>query len=101
MITCIIKYEIDPYKISDFTEYAKMWIPLVKKYGGIHHGYYLPNEGTNYKAYSIFSFPSLAKYEIYRNKVKSDKEYEAIEIFKKRTKCINRIRKQFMTPIFD
>jgi hypothetical protein len=24
-----------------------MWIPLVNKFGGVHHGYFMPHEGAN------------------------------------------------------
>ncbi len=64
MITCYLKYVIDPYKVDDFERYAKMWIPLVNKFGGIHHGYFLPHEGANNIGYALFSFPSLAEHFI-------------------------------------
>lgn len=47
MVTCYLKYVIDPYKLSEFEHYAKLWIPLVNKFGGQHHGYFLPSEGAN------------------------------------------------------
>jgi hypothetical protein len=40
-----------------------MWIPLVNKFGGIHHGYFLPHEGANNIGYALFSFPSLAEWK--------------------------------------
>lgn len=72
MITCHIRYEIDPVKVAEFEQYAKMWIPWVNKYGGIHHGYFLPHEGKDYEAIALFSFSTLAAYGIYRDKVKLD-----------------------------
>ena len=45
MITCYVRYVIDPKKVNEFEEYAKMWIPLVEKFGGQHNGYFLPSEG--------------------------------------------------------
>jgi len=65
MITCYLNYRIDPYKLKEFEIYAKKWIPLVNKFGGIHHGYFLPHEGANDMAVALFSFPSEA-YETYR-----------------------------------
>ncbi len=47
MITCYIEYKIDSYKLAEFRTYAEMWIPLVEKYGGIHHGYFLPKESAS------------------------------------------------------
>jgi hypothetical protein len=38
LISCHIRYEIDPDRVEEFGVYAKMWIVLVKKFGGIHHG---------------------------------------------------------------
>ena len=38
MVTCYLTYRIDPYQVDAFETYAKMWIPLVNKYGGNHHG---------------------------------------------------------------
>ena len=100
MITCYLKYVIDPYKIEAFETYAKMWIPLVNKFGGTHHGYFLPHEGANNIGYALFSFPSLADYEHYRKKIKNDKD--CIQAFKhaKDTRCIISYERSFMKPIF-
>lgn len=75
MITCYLNYIIDPKKIKEFEHYAKLWIPLVNKFGGIHHGYFLPVEGSNNVALALFTFPILATYEKYRNDSFNDKEY--------------------------
>jgi hypothetical protein len=42
-----LNYVIDSYKIREFEKYAKMWIPVVNKFGGKHPGYFLPHEGAN------------------------------------------------------
>lgn len=99
MITCHIRYEIDPKLVQTFERYAKMWIPLVQKYGGIHHGYFLPHEGRDYEAYAMFSFPSLAEYEEYRTKIKDDPECQAAFDFANEHHCIKKIDRQFMRPI--
>ena len=75
MVTCYLKYVIDPYKLSEFEHYAKLWIPLVNKFGGQHHGYFLPSEGANNIAYALFSFESLAAYEKYRAESFLDAEW--------------------------
>ena len=59
MVTCYVNYKIDPDKVEEFENYAKMWIPLVNKFGGTHHGYFLPHEGANNVAVALFSFESL------------------------------------------
>lgn len=63
MITCHVTYTIDPYQLAEFETYARMWIPIVNRMGGQHHGYLLPAEGPNNIAYCSFSFESLAAYE--------------------------------------
>lgn len=66
MITCHLRYVINSAKLAEFESYAKRWIPLVRKFGGVHHGYLLPSEGASNIALASFSFPSLAAYEQYR-----------------------------------
>ena len=60
MITCVIRYIVDQDKIAEFEIYAKMWLALMPRFGGTHHGYFLPSEGESDVAMSLFSFPSLA-----------------------------------------
>ena len=64
MVTCYLEYTIDPLKLKDFKAYAKKWIPLVNRFGGNHHGYFLPHEGLNNKAYALFSFPTLVGFPL-------------------------------------
>jgi NIPSNAP len=101
MITCYLKYIIDPYKVKEFEAYAKLWIPLVIKFGGTHHGYFLPHEGANNIAYALFSFSSLADYEKYRSKIKNDDA--CIKAFEhaSNTRCIVSFERSFMKPIFQ
>ena len=56
MITCHLRYIIDPFKLKEFEHYGKVWIPLVEKFGGKHHGYFLPSEGANNVALAMFSW---------------------------------------------
>jgi hypothetical protein len=37
-------------------------------------GYFLPHEGTNYVAWGLIAFDSLASYETYRARLKADPE---------------------------
>lgn len=100
MITCYLKYTIDPYKLNEFTEYAKMWIPLVNKFGGTHHGYFLPHEGANNIAVALFSFPSLSDYEKYRSDMINDPGCIAAFDYAEKTRCIISYERNFMKPIF-
>jgi uncharacterized protein (DUF1330 family) len=101
MVTCYIKYIIDPNKVEQFEQYAKMWIPLVAKFGGQHHGYFLPSEGANNVALALFSFPSLAAYEIYRNDSFEEQECMAAFQFAKETNCVLSYERSFFRPVFD
>jgi len=101
MITCFLKYTIDPYKLEEFETYAKKWIPLVNKLGGKHHGYFLPHEGANNIATALFSFNSLAAYERYRIDSLEDKECKEAYQYAMKTKCILSYERSFMKPIFS
>jgi len=101
MVTCYIKYVIDPYKLDDFENYAKMWIPLVNKLGGTHHGYFLPHEGANNVAIALFSFPGLTAYEEYREKMAIDPECQKAFKYAEGTRCVVSNERSFMKPIFE
>ena len=101
MITCYLNYKIDPNKLEEFETYAKLWIPLVNRFGGTHHGYFLPSEGANNIALALFTFPSLATYEQYRND--SFKDKECLDAFKyaQDTDCILSYERSFFKPVFN
>jgi len=100
VITCFLNYVIDPYKLSEFEHYAKMWIPLVNRFGGQHNGYFLPSEGANNIAMALFTFPSLTEYEIYREKSLKDPECIAAFKYAEETRCIVSYERNFFNPIF-
>jgi hypothetical protein len=79
-ITCFIRYEIDPFQLDAFREYAQRWGKLIPRAGGHLVGYFLPNEGTNYVGWGLIAFASLADYERYRAKLRADAE--SMENFK-------------------
>ncbi|KPN64674.1 MULTISPECIES: NIPSNAP family protein [Rhodobacterales] len=99
MITCYVRYELNPDKIDEFEEYARMWVPLVEKHGGTHHGYYLPHESANDLAVTLFSFPSLAAYEEYRTASKNDPECQKAFEFAEKMNSIRRYDRQFLRPL--
>ena len=78
-VTAHIRYVLDPNQLEAFEQYAREWIRLVPRFGGVHHGYFLPSEGANNGAYALFSFPSLAAYERYRIEAEDDAELEGSE----------------------
>lgn len=101
MITCYIRYVIDPYNLTDFETYARLWIPLVNRFGGKHHGYFLPHEGANNIAIALFSFPSLAVYEAYRQRIRTDEECQAAFALAETTRCILSYERTFLRPVFE
>jgi len=101
MITCYLRYIIDPLKLNEFEAYGKMWIPLVEKFGGQHHGYFLPSEGANNVALALFSFPSLATYEDYRQQSQLDAQCQAAFKYAEETRCIVSYERSFFRPVFS
>ncbi|GGW42513.1 MULTISPECIES: NIPSNAP family protein [Streptomyces] len=99
MITIHLKYEIDADKLEDFEEYGRRWVGLVNRFGGTHHGYFLPSEGDSDIAYALFSFPSLAAYEQYRADSMEDPECQAAFELARSTRCIKRYERRFLRPL--
>jgi hypothetical protein len=73
-ITCIIRYQIDPFQRDEFKKYAENWGRIIPRCGGHLVGYFLPGEGTNDVAWGLIAFNSLASYEAYRARLISDPE---------------------------
>ena len=76
-ITCFIRYRIDPFQRDAFKTYAENWGRIIPRCGGHLLGYFLPHEGTNDIAWGLIAFASLAAYEAYRARLKSDAEGRA------------------------
>ena len=100
MVTCYLRYVLDPYQIKAFEHYANLWIPLVEKFGGQHHGYFLPSEGANNIALAMFTFPSLSDYERYRQDSMKDAACIAAFKYAEETKCILSYERSFFRPVF-
>jgi hypothetical protein len=73
-VTCIIRYQIDPFQQDAFKKYAENWGRIIPRCGGHLVGYFLPHEGTNDVAWGLIAFDSLASYEAYRARLKTDTE---------------------------
>jgi NIPSNAP len=67
-------YQIDPFQREEFKKYAENWGRIIPRCGGHLVGYFLPHEGTNDVAWGLIAFDSLASYEAYRARLKSDRE---------------------------
>lgn len=99
MITCYLRYVIDPYKLKEFEHYGKLWLPLVGRFGGTHHGYFLPSEGASNIALAMFSFPSLAAYEDYRKRSMQDPDCQAAFRYAEETRCFLSYERSFFRPM--
>lgn len=74
MITCLIRYQIDPFQLEGFRQYAATWGRIIPRCGGHLIGYFLPDEGTNDIAWGLIGFESLSAYERYRARLRVDPE---------------------------
>jgi len=73
-ITCLIRYQIDPFQREAFMQYAENWGRIIPRCGGHLVGYFLPYEGTNDIGWGLIAFESLALYEAYKARLKTDPE---------------------------
>jgi len=76
-LTCIIRYQIDPFQRDAFRQYCENWGRIIPRCGGHLVGYFLPSEGTNDVAWGLIAFDSLASYEAYRERLRADPEGRA------------------------
>jgi hypothetical protein len=95
MITCFIRYEIDPFQREAFRRYAVAWARIIPRLGGELLGYFLPHEGSNYEAWGLIAFASLADYEAYRGRLRRDPEAMANFDFAQRERFILREERRF------
>lgn len=72
MLTCFIRYHIDPTKRDQFNTYARNWGEAIPRCGGDLIGYYAPHEGSSTLAYGVYNIDSLAAYEAYRARLAAD-----------------------------
>jgi len=98
-ITCFIRYEVDPFQREAFREYAQNWLRIIPRCGGDLVGYFLPYEGTNNVAWGLIAFDSLAAYEAYRARLKSDPEGRANFEFAQKSRLILREERTFLETL--
>ena len=114
MITCLVRYVIEPDKVSDFEQYARSWMRLIERFGGTHHGYFVADEtppsaafsfpgigtqGPSNVAIALFSFPCVEDYETYREQVTEDSECHAATAHYEATKPFTSYERTFMRAI--
>lgn len=72
MITCVIRYEIDPFNVAAFDRYAQTWGQVIPRCGADLIGYFAPHEGSATTAYGLYNVESLAAYEAYRARLRAE-----------------------------
>ena len=72
MITCFIRYDIEPWGRDAFIDYARNWGEAIPRCGADLIGYFAPHEGSATTAYGLYNIDNLAAYETYRARLKAD-----------------------------
>ena len=113
-VTCVIRYTLDLKQLRAFEIYARAWIALTERYGGVHHGYFLPratpdvvgvsfpglgHEGPTDVAVAMFTFPNDEAYRSYRERVARDPECHAMAALVRETGCFTRYERLFLQPV--
>lgn len=98
-ITCIIRYQIDPFQRDAFAQYAGNWGRIIPLNGGYLIGYFLPHEGTNDIAWGLIAFDSLASYEAYKKRLNADPEAQANFELARSRKLILREERNFVAVV--
>jgi hypothetical protein len=119
MFTCLIRYEIAPGKLDAFKDYAHAWMALIRKYGGTHHGYFVPGgagdalpdatfsfpgigrEGPANIAVALFSFPTVEAYERYKRDVAEDDGCRAVSARFNETQSFTGYERNFLIRMFE
>ena len=96
MLTCFIRYEIDPFKRDAFERYARNWGQAIPPAGADLVGYFAPHEGSATTAYGVYNIESLAAYEAYRERLRADPLGRANYEFAQRERFLLREDRTFL-----
>jgi hypothetical protein len=99
MITCFIRYEIEPFQQQDFAQYAENWGRIIPRCGADLIGYFAPHEGALTTAYGLYNIDNLAGYEAYRGRLKADSEARANFDFARERRFIRREDRIFLRNV--
>ena len=118
MFTCVIRYTVNLENVEEFRAYARSWIVLIEKYGGTHHGYFVPEPDADdmpdphfsfpglgksapeHIGYALFSSPDVESYDKYRSDVSADPDcVAATERFNAKP-AFSGYERAFLRPIF-
>jgi hypothetical protein len=113
-VTCQIRYTVDLAQLGAFDTYAQTWMSLIERYGGIHHGYFIPRanpdevgpsfpgmgyDGPTDVAVAMFTFPDEESYRLYRKRVADDPECLLATALVRETRCFTRYERLFLKPV--
>ncbi len=96
MITCFIRYQIDPCKRAAFERYAQNWNEAIPRCGADLIGYFAPHEGSATLAYGVYNIENLAAYEAYRARLAADPQGRENYEFAQRERFILREDRAFL-----
>jgi len=96
MLTCFIRYQIDPTKKDQFIQYAQNWGEAIPRNGANLVGYFAPHEGSSTLAYGVYHVESLAAYERYRARLAADPIGKENYEFAQRERFIQREDRTFL-----
>lgn len=113
-VTCEVRYHLDLQRISEFEAYARIWIKLIERHGGTHHGYFMPrekpqdakvsfeglgSEGATDVAIALFTFTDEEAYARYREQVAKDPDGVAANARFGEDPPFRRYERVFLTPL--
>jgi len=99
MITCFIRYEIDPFKTEAFAAYARAWGEAIPRCGADLFGYFAPHEGSATTAYGVYSVEDLAAYQAYRARLREDPQGRENYAFAQREQFIRHEDRLFLRQV--
>ncbi len=96
MITCLIRYRIDPAKKDQFVQYARNRGEAIPRCGADLIGCFAPHEGSSTLAYGVYNIEGLAPYEEYRAHLSADPLGKENYEFAQREKFLLRKNRAFL-----
>lgn len=99
MITCFIRYELDPFKLDAFEHYARTWGAAIPRCGADLVGYFAPHEGSATVGYGVYHIESLAAYEARRERLRHDSLGRENYAFSRRERFIRREDRLFLRNV--
>ena len=99
MITCFIRYELDPFKVEQFERYAAAWSEAIPACGADLIGYFAPHEGSATAGYGVYTVENLAAYEAYRARLREHPVGRANFAFARAEQFIRREDRLFLRRV--